>query len=91
MNQTIAMKILRVTNPVSLEANNPDDYGYLAFKAFYPINTSFRWHTLTDTITQNRSGPPLNIYNLYYSEQNNSVGSYNMNLYFTDIIVQRIA
>jgi hypothetical protein len=75
----------------SLEANNPADYDYLAFKAFYPINTSFRWHTLTDTITQNRPGPPLNIYNLYYSEQNNSVGSYNMNLYFTDIIVQRIA
>ena len=75
----------------SLEANIFDDYGYLAFKAFYPINTSFRWHTLTDTITQMRPGPPLNIYNLYYSEQNNSVGAYNMNLYFTDIIVQRIA
>ena len=74
----------------SLEANTYGNYGYLSRKAIYPINTAFKWHTLTDTIVTTTNTSPLNQYNLYYTDQN-TPGAYSMNLYFTDIIVVRIA
>jgi len=74
----------------SLEANTYNDYAYLSRKAIYPINTAFKWHTLTDTIVTTTNASPTNRFNLYYTDQS-SPGPYSMNLYFTDIIVVRIA
>ena len=74
----------------SLEDDTYSHYAYLSRKAIYPINTAFKWHTLTDTIVTTTNASPTNQYNLYYSEQS-SPGAYSMNLYFTDIIVVRIA
>jgi hypothetical protein len=76
----------------TIEAQLEDNkWGYLNSKAIYPINTSFRFHTLTDIIiTNNNFNPTVFPYNLYYSEQSSSA-SYSAKIDFAYPTIQRIA
>ena len=76
----------------TIEAQLLDDkFGYLNSKAIYPINTSFRFHTLTDIIiTNNNFNPSVYPYNLYYSEQS-STASYTAQIDFAYATIQQIA